>query len=405
MKIINVPIGKLTPYANNSRTHSQEQVQQIIDSILEFGFTNPILIDEHNMIIAGHGRLLAAAEIKIEKIPCVRLSGLTDDQKRAYVIADNKLALNAGWDEEKLRLELFELQENDFNLDLTGFSVQELDIILDIATDEKDGLTDDDEIPEIPAEAVTKPGDVWVLGDHRLFCGDSTLIASYKFLLGTEKADMLLTDPPYNIDYKGGSKEREKISNDSMASADFLEFLIGCWVNCNQYMAPGAVFYIWHAHTESLEFHGACKASDWAIRECLVWVKNNSNFGRQDYHWKHEPCLYGWKSGAAHKWNSDRKQTTVLEFDRPTTSNSHPTMKPVDLIMYQMKNSSDKGDIILDVFGGSGTTLIAAEKIGRKARLIEIDPKYCDVIIKRWQDFTGQYAINDETGNKFSEVK
>lgn len=389
----------LIPYARNSRTHSPQQTQQIAASIKEFGFTNPVLIDEENGIIAGHGRVLAAQLLGMDEVPCIVLSGMTGAKKRAYVIADNKLALNAGWDDEMLRLEFEDLKAMDFDLDLTGFSPEEIDKLL---PKQVEGLTDEDAVPDAPVDPVTVSGDIWILGGHRLMCGDSTSIDAVEKLMDGQKADMWLTDPPYNVDYEGKTKDALKIQNDSMGNDDFRQFLRDCYVAADSVMKPGAVFYIWHADSEGYNFRGAAKDAGWTVRQCLIWKKSVLVMGRQDYHWKHEPCLYGWKDGAGHLWAADRKQTTVLEFDKPYRNGEHPTMKPVELFAYQMLNNTKGQDIVLDSFGGSGTTCIAAEKNGRRAFMMELDPKFCDVIIKRWQEFTGKQAIHAETGEAFN---
>jgi site-specific DNA-methyltransferase (adenine-specific) len=346
---------------------------------------------------------MAARKLGIEDVPCIRLGHLTEAQKRAYVIADNKLALNAGWDEELLKLELVSLRDDeDFDLGLTGFSEDEIAELLSIKTVE--GNTDPDEVPETPASPVSVLGDLWTLGKHRLLCGDSTSIDSLKRLCENQLVDIWLTDPPYNVAYEGKTKDALKIKNDAMEDEDFRQFLRDCYVAADAVMKPGAVFYVWHADSEGFNFRGAAKDAGWKVRQCLIWEKQTLVMGRQDYHWKHEPCLYGWKEGAGHLWASDRKQTTILKFDRPSRNGEHPTMKPVDLFEYQLLNNTKGGDVVLDSFGGSGTTLIAAEKNGRVARLMELDPKYCDVIVNRWQNFTGKKAVH-ELGKTFDELK
>jgi len=399
VQIEQIGIATLIPFAKNSRTHSDAQVAQIAASIREFGFTNPVLVDEANGIIAGHGRVLAARKLKLTEVPCIRLVHLTDAQKRAYVIADNKLALNAGWDEAMLKLELADLKALDFDLDLTGFNTDEIDALL--AEPGTEGLTNPDDTPEPPVEPVTRLGDVWVCGQHRVMCGSSLEMTAMERLCGNQRVDMLLTDPPYNVAYTGGTKDALTIQNDSMGDEQFRAFLRDAFVTADAVMKSGAVFYIWHGDSEGYNFRGACKDAGWQVRQCLIWQKNSMVMGRQDYHWQHEPCLYGWKDGAGHLWASDRKQTTLLRFDRPSRSEDHPTMKPVALFEYQLLNNTKGGDIVLDSFGGSGTTLIAAEKNGRIARIIELDPKYVDVIVKRWEDFTGQKAMLESTGERF----
>jgi site-specific DNA-methyltransferase (adenine-specific) len=401
VKVEQRKIEALIPYVNNSRTHSDEQVAQIAASVREFGWTNPILVDGQNGIIAGHGRLAAARKLGLTEVPVIVLDHLSDAQKKALVIADNKLASNAGWDDEMLRLELGDLQKMGFDATLTGFSTDELDALLNVI-ENTDGLTDEDDVPEAPEEPTTQLGDVWILGKHRLMCGDSTSIDDMQKLTDNQLVDMWLTDPPYNVAYEGGTGLT--IQNDDMGDDQFRQFLRDAYVTADTVLKPGAVFYIWHADSEGYNFRGAAKDAGWKIRQCLIWKKSSLVMGRQDYHWKHEPCLYGWKEGAGHLWAADRKQTTILEFDKPSRNGEHPTMKPVGLFEYQMLNNTKGGDIVLDSFGGSGTTIIAAEKNGRRGYLMELDPKYCDVIVKRWQEFTGKAATHAESGIPFDSM-
>ena len=391
IKIDRIAVEKLIPYAKNSRTHSADQVAQIAASIKEFGFNNPVLIDEDNGIIAGHGRVMAAQKLGLQAVPCIRLAHLSETQRKAYVIADNRLALNAGWDDQMLTVELQELDSESFDLSLLGFEADELNALLN-PIKETEGLTDEDEVPEVPEEPKTKPGDIYKLGRHRLMCGDSTSIDAVEKLMDGSLVDILITDPPYNVAYEGKTKDALKIQNDSMGDDQFRQFLRDAFVSADSVMKQGAVFYIWHADSEGFNFRGACKDAGWKVRQCLIWNKDTMVMGRQDYHWKHEPCLYGWKDGAGHLWAADRKQVTIISCKRPKRNDIHPTMKPVELIEYQLLNNTKGADIVLDLFGGSGSTLIAAEKNGRVARLMELDPKYCDVIVKRWEDFTGQKA-------------
>jgi DNA modification methylase len=386
-----IGIEKLIPYAKNSRTHSEEQVAQLAGSIKEFGFNNPVLIGQDDVIIAGHGRVMAARKVGLMEVPCIRLTHLTETQRKAYIIADNRLALNAGWDNELLTIELNDLLADNFALDILGFDTDELKNLLD-PVKPTEGLTDEDAVPEVPEEPKTKPGDIYRLGKHRLMCGDSTSIDALEKLCDGQLVDMWLTDPPYNVAYEGKTKDALTIKNDSMGDDQFRQFLRDSYTAADMVMKPGAVFYIWHADSEGYNFRGAARDAGWTVRQCLIWKKSTMVMGRQDYHWKHEPCLYGWKDGAGHLWAADRKQTTILEFDKPSRNGEHPTMKPVGLFEYQMLNNTKGGDIVLDSFGGSGTTLIAAEKNGRIARIMELDPKYCDVIVKRWEDFTGLKA-------------
>jgi len=389
--IIQRSVGDLIPYARNSRTHSEDQVAQIAASIKEFGWTNPILVDTGGVVIAGHGRLMAARKLGYTEVPTIELSEMTETQKRAYVIADNRLALNAGWDNEMLTVELNELLADGYSLNILGFDAKELDALLE--PEVIDGLTDEDAVPEVGPEPITKPGDVWVLGKHRLMCGDSTSITDIERLAGEALVDMWLTDPPYNVAYEGKTKDALKIQNDSMGDEQFRQFLRDAYVAADAVMRPGAVFYIWHSDSEGYNFRGAAQDAGWKVRQCLIWKKSSLVMGRQDYHWKHEPCLYGWKEGAGHLWSADRKQTTILEFDRPSRNGEHPTMKPVALFEYQLLNNTKGGDIVLDSFGGSGTTLIAAEKNGRIACGTELSASYVDLMVKRWEDFTGKKAV------------
>ena len=395
MKIEQVAVTALIPYAKNSRTHDDAQVAQIAASIKEFGWTNPILIDGDKGIIAGHGRLMAARKLGMIEVPVIELKDLTPTQKKAYIIADNRLALNAGWDDQLLTIELNELLADKFSLDLLGFNADELNALLNPVVI-NEGLTDEDEVPEPPPEPITKMGDIWLLGNHRLMCGDSTQIDQLEKLCNGRPVDMWLTDPPYNVAYEGKTKDALTIKNDSMSDDSFRQFLRDSYVAADVVMKQGAVFYIWHADSEGYNFRGAAHDIGWKVRQCLIWKKSTIVMGRQDYHWKHEPCLYGWKEGAGHLWAADRKQSTILEFDKPSRNGEHPTMKPVALFEYQMLNNTKGGDIVLDSFGGSGTTMIAAEKNGRVGYLMEFDPKYCDVIVKRWENYTGKTAVLSE---------
>ena len=409
------PLDRLKPYDRNARTHSAEQVAQIAASIVEFGFTNPILVDSNDGIIAGHGRLSAAQELGLKTVPVVVLDHLSERQRKAYILADNQLALNAGWDTDLLRGELQDLAEQDFDLSLIGFSDDELADLLPEIEELAPEDADADAVPEPPTEPITKPGDVWLLGKHRVMCGDSTSIEAVESLMAGDKADLLLTDPPYNValgmdETPEEAKKRNRrtdgltIQNDKMSDDDFRQFLRDVYTAADAVMKSGAAFYIWYAEPDAnCAFRLAAKDVGWKIRQCLVWNKNSLVMGRQDYHWKHEPCLYGWKEGAAHYWGSDRTQTTVLDFNKPSRNGEHPSMKPVELFQYQMENSSKKTGVVLDLFGGSGTTAIACEKTGRQARLMELDPRYCDVIVKRWQQFTGKTATLEATGERFPD--
>ena len=387
----NVEIEKLKPYKNNARTHSDEQIEKIAKSMKEFGFINPVLVDGNLNVIAGHGRILGAKKLGMKEVPCLFIEDLTEEQKRAYIIADNRLAEDAGWDKELLKIELEDLKNMNFDITLTGFELEDFDFSMD-----ETEVIEDEFDETIPEEPTSKKGEIYKLGKHFLMCGDSTDINDVEKLMNGVKADMLLTDPTYNVDYEGGTGLT--IQNDNMDDETFREFLRVSFFNANSVMKEGAVFYIWHADSEGYNFRGACHDIGWKVRQCLIWCKNTLVMGRQDYHWKHEPCLYGWKEGASHLWASDRKQTTVLEFDRPSVSKEHPTMKPVGLFDYLIKNNTKKDDIVLDLFAGSGTSIIVCEQNGRIAYSMELDPKYVDVIISRWEKLTGQQAERIENG-------
>jgi len=389
MQIEKRQLSELIPYINNSRKHSDDQVTQIAASIKEFGWTNPILVDGDNGIIAGHGRIMAAKKLGMTEVPVIELAHLSKEQRKALIIADNKLALNSDWDSNLLAIELKDLQDLGFDLNLTGFNADELANIL--LPEQVEGLTDEDAIPETPIEPKTKLGDIYQLGNHRLMCGDSCNIEQVEQLTNG-LVDILVTDPPYNVNYEGATKDKLTIMNDSMGDEQFRQFLRDAFVAADTVMKPGAVFYIWHADSEGYNFRGACRDANWKVRQTLIWQKDSMVMGRQDYHWKHEPCLYGWKEGAAHLWAADRKQTTIIHCKKPRINDIHPTMKPVELMEYQILNNTKGMDIVLDLFGGSGSTMIACEKVGRQSRLMELDPKYCDVIVKRWEDFTGKKA-------------
>lgn len=384
------PIESLIPYTRNSRTHSDAQVAQIAASIKEFGWTNPVLIDAEGGIIAGHGRIMAGRKLGITEAPCIVLENLTEAQRRAYVIADNKLALNAGWDIELLKIELGDLKALDFDLSLTGFDPGELGNLL---ADKTEGLTDPDAVPETPARAVTVLGDVWVLGKHRVMCGDSTSIDAVEKLMNGGKADMIFTDPPYGVDYEG-------INNDSRAGlADLLQQVFANYVVTAK---PGAPIYVFHSDRCADIFHQVFR-EHFHFSSMVIWVKPALVLSQTDYQSRHEPCMYGWVEGAAHQWHSDRKQTSVWEFEKKHVA-GHTTPKPTEMVAYAIENSSKPGQTVLDLFGGSGSTLIACEKTGRHSRLMELDPKYCDVIVKRWQDFTGQKAMLESSGQTFDDV-
>lgn len=381
MNITHKTLDELVPYENNPR-NNDDAVDYVAESIKEFGFKVPIIIDKNNVIVAGHTRYKASKKLGINEVPCLVADDLTEEQIKAFRLADNKVAEIATWDFEKLDLELSTLE---LDMELFGFESYDDVEVQEAVEDEFD--------VELPEEPKAKPGDVYQLGEHRLMCGDSTSIDDVEKLMNGNKADMLLTDPPYNVNYEGGTKDKLKIKNDNMDNDSFRQFLVDAFSTADIAMKPGAVFYIWHADSEGYNFRGACYDVGWKVRQCLVWNKNSMVMGRQDYHWKHEPCLYGWKDGASHLWTSDRKQTTVISFDKPTKNDLHPTMKPIPLFDYQIKNNTNVGDIVLDLFGGSGTTIIACEQNKRVAYTMELDPKYVDVIINRWEEFTGEKAV------------
>ena len=432
------PVSALVPYERNARTHTPAQVDQIAELIREYGFTNPLLVDEADRIIAGHGRLEAARRLGMETVPVIVVTGLTDEQRRALVIADNKVALNAGWDLELLRAEIEALRLADYDLALTGFDEGE---VLDLLGG-SGSSADPDEAPAAPASPFCAPGDVWTLGPHRLVVGDSTSMDAYAALLGSEKVDIVWTDPPYNVSYEGAAG---KIKNDSMGDAAFLQFLRDAFTPMFIACKQGAAVYVAHADTEGLNFRRAFKEAGFKLSGVVIWRKDSLVLGRSDYQWQHEPILYGWVPGSRHRWYGGRKLTTVqdlgeaspfqqaedgawvvrvgeralvirgdvkveevmpsvIEEPRPRRSAEHPTMKPVALIERMLKNNARPGDLVLDPFGGSGSTLVAADRMGMCARLIELDPRFGDVIIRRWQDYTGRRAQRAD-GTLFPDVE
>lgn len=437
------PIERLKPYERNARTHDAAQVSKIAASITEFGFTNPILVDSADGIIAGHGRLMAAKELGLTEVPVIVLDHLTDAQRRAYILADNRLALDAGWDESLLAEELAALQGEGFDLGLTGFNEDEISDLLDGAGgDDDEPPGDENEVPEVPARPVSRRGDVWILGNHRLICGDSTNLTDIERLAAGDQIECLWTDPPYNVAYEGTAGS---IKNDDMEDGAFRQFLHDAFVCAFTVMKPGGAAYVAHADTEGYNFRGAFRDAGFKLSGCLIWRKNSLVLGRSDYQWQHEPILYGWKEGTAHRWYGARNKTTMVEFDgglfdqigereyqitigeqtliiegdnllvrearptviteeKPKRNAEHPTMKPVPLIERFLLNSTKRGDTVLDLFGGSGSTLIACEKLGRIARLCELDEKFVDVIVRRWQEFTGKAARLEPTGQTFDDV-
>ena len=379
-----VPIAKLVPYVNNARTHSTEQIKKLRSSLREFGFINPVIIDRDYGVIAGHGRILAAKEEGIKEVPCVFADHLTEAQKKAYIIADNRMAMDAGWDEELLRVEIEALQGMDFDPLLTGFDEKELAALFDDGAEAKDDDFDVDE--ELEKPVFSKTGDVWTLGRHRLVCGDSTKTETYETLMQGKKANLVVTDPPYNVNYEGSAG---KIKNDNMAAEKFYQFLLDAFTNMEKVMAEDASIYVFHADTEGLNFRRAFTDAGFYLSGCCIWKKPSLVLGRSPYQWQHEPVLYGWKKNGKHQWYSDRKQTTIWEFEKPRKNADHPTMKPIPLLAYPITNSSMSNTLILDPFGGSGSTLIACEQTDRSCCTIELDEKYCDVIVKRYVELKG----------------
>ena len=399
MDIVQRAVADLVPYEHNARTHSPAQVALLVASLREFGFTNPVLIDDHDRVIAGHGRLAAAKAAGLAEVPCVVLAHLTEAQRRAYILADNQLAERAGWDRGLLAFELGALRDDAFDLALTGFDTSELERL--IGAEGLPGLADEDDAPACPEAPVSRPGDVWLCGPHRVMCGDALDAGHMARLMMDGTAALVLTDPPYNVDYAGKGRPRLKIVNDAMPGGAFYGFLLGTFAMMLAHTAQGAPAYVFHGDTEGTNFRRAFVDAGWRLAQCGVWVKPAFVMGHHDYHWQHEAVLYGWKPGAAHRWYGDRRQSTVWAFERPSRSDLHPTMKPVALLAYLVMNSSQAGEVVLDPFGGSGSTLIACAQTGRAARLMEIDPRYCDVIVKRWQDWSGQDALREADAASF----
>ena len=399
------PLEMLIPYARNARQHSDAQVAQIAASIREFGWAAPIIVDAQSNVIAGHGRLLAARKLGLAEVPVVSLDHLSDTQRRALILADNKIAENATWDEAVLGVELAALSEAGFELGLTGFSQDEWERLIEGDLSDEKGLTDEDAVPEVSEHTVTKPGDIWILGDHKLLCGDATKADDFKALLGDELVDMTFTDPPYNVNYANTAKDKMRgknrpIMNDNLGEG-FGSFLFDA---CDNILArtKGAV-YIAMSSSELDTLQGAFRAAGGKWSTFIIWAKNTFTLGRADYQRQYEPILYGWKDGADHYWCGARDQGDVWNVKKPAKNDLHPTMKPVELVERAIRNSSKTRDLVLDPFGGSGSTLIACEKSGRRARLIELDPKYVDVIVKRWEAFSGGKAVLNDGQRVFGE--
>lgn len=399
-----VDINKLIPYVNNARTHNAQQINKLRSSLREFGFINPVIIDRDFNVIAGHGRIMAAKEEGINEVPCVFVDYLTEAQKKAYILADNRMAMDAGWDEELLKVEIEALQAEDFDLSLTGFDESELAGFFDTADDAKDDDFDVD--AELEKPPVTKSGDLWLLGNHRLLCGDSTKEENYTLLMNGKKANLVVTDTPYNVNYQGTAG---KIKNDNLENDKFYQFLFDAFTCMEKAMANDASIYVFHADTEGLNFRKAFADAGFYLSGTCIWKKQSLVLGRSPYQWQHEPCLFGWKKNGKHRWYSDRKQTTIWEFDKPKKNGDHPTMKPVPLIAYPIKNSSMSNCIVLDPFGGSGSTLIACEQTNRICHTIELDEKYCDVIVKRYIEQAGTAenvsVVRDGKTTRFDDLE
>ena len=375
-----VPIEKLVPYANNARTHSPEQIKKLRSSLREFGFINPVIIDRDYGVIAGHGRILAAQEEGIEKIPCVFADHLTEAQKKAYIIADNRMAMDAGWDEEMLRVEIEALQAADFDPLLTGFDEKEL---ADLFESEEDKVKDDDFDLSAALEkaAFVERGDVWIVGRHRLMCGDATSAEDVARLMDGKKANLIVTDPPYGVSFKSSSGLT--IQNDSIKNEEFYSFLLSAFKNMADNLEKGGAAYVFHADTEGLNFRRAFIDAGFHLAGCCIWVKDSLVLGRSDYQWQHEPILYGFLQNGKHPWYSDRKQTTIWNFAKPKRNANHPTSKPLDLLSYPIGNSSQPNAIVVDTFGGSGSTMMACEQANRICFMMELDEKYASVILRR----------------------
>ncbi|MGL4334468.1 MAG: site-specific DNA-methyltransferase, partial [Lactococcus garvieae] len=382
-------------------THSKEQVMKLRSSLREFGFVNPVIIDKDKGILAGHGRVMAAKEEGITEVPCVLVDYLTKAQKKAYILADNRYAQDAGWDEELLRIEIEALQGEDFDILLTGFDIAEID---DLYKDDlKDGIEDDDfdVEEELKNPSMTKAGDVWLLGNHRLICGDSTKAETYETLMDGKQANLIVTDPPYNVNYEGSAG---KIQNDNMDNTSFYQFLFDAFTNMESALSKDGSIYVFHADTEGLNFRKAFSDAGFYLSGTCIWKKQSLVLGRSPYQWQHEPCLFGWKAKGKHQWYSGRKETTIWEFDKPKKNGDHPTMKPIPLIAYPIMNSSMSNCIVLDPFGGSGSTLIACEQTNRICHTIELDEKFCDVIVKRYIEQVGssEHVKVERLGNTYS---
>lgn len=399
VKFEQVPIEKLVPYARNARTHSKEQIAQLRSSLREFGFVSPAVIDSQYNILVGHGRVAAAREEGYTTIPCVFAENLTNAQKRAYILADNQLALNAGWDEEMLSVELSDLQDDAFDLSLLGFNDNDLEKLLaDPATG--DAQDDDFDLTAALEKATfVEQGDLWTVGRHRLLCGDATSAEDVDRLMDGKTANLILTDPPYGVSFKAA--DGLTIQNDSLKGDAFYQFLNTAFTNMAAHLEKGGAAYVFHADTEGLNFRKAFVDAGFHLAGVCIWVKNSLVLGRSDYQWQHEPILYGFLQNGKHRWYADRKQTTIWQFDKPKRNKDHPSSKPLDLLAYPIKNSTQENAVVLDTFGGSGSTLMACEQMNRICYMAELDPKYASVILRRYVDYTGNPdCVSVERGGK-----
>ena len=392
-----VPVGEVKPNPKNPNQHPEEQIELLAKIIQTQGWRAPVTVSTlSGLVVRGHGRLMAAQFLGLDCVPVDFQHYKSMDAELADLLADNKIAELAEIDSKMLAEVFQDIDPDAIDIDITGYSEEEYNDIISAlmdATAPEPGELDEDDVVEPPKQAVSQYGDIWLLGKHRLMCGDSTKAEDADQLMDGAQADLLLTDPPYNVNYEGATEEHLTIQNDNMKDEEFRQFLCSAFQVADDYMKPGAAFYIWHADTEGYNFRGACRDIGWQVRQCLIWVKNTFVLGRQDYHWQHEPCLYGWKDGAAHQWEGDRKQATTMNFDKPQRNGEHPTMKPVALFAYQTQNNTKAGNVVLDLFGGSGTTIIACEQLGRRGYVMELDPHYVDVIVKRYIGVTGKTDV------------
>ena len=393
-----IPIGKLIPYVRNARTHSPEQIAKLRSSLREFGFINPILIDRDFNVIAGHGRLAAARDEGFTEVPCVYVDHLSEAQKKAYILADNRMAEDAGWDEEMLRVEIESLQEMAYDLSNTGFSAEELAAMF--GTDEKEAKDDDfDLTAALEKAAFAEPGDLWTVGRHRLLCGDATQPEDVQRLMDGKRANLIVTDPPYGVSFKSSSGLT--IKNDSIKDEEFYQFLLAAFKNMADVLEKGGAAYVFHADTEGLNFRRAFTDAGFHLAGCCIWVKDSLVLGHADYQWQHEPILYGYLPNGKHKFYGDRKQTTIWNYAKPKRNENHPTSKPLDLLCYPITNSSQENSIVIDTFGGSSSTMMACEQTGRTCYMSELDPKYASVILRRYvEDFGNADQVTVERGGK-----